>query len=153
MIVVVVALAATVGKTNPGAALNDVGQITTAMAPFLGSNTAKILIGASILGGALVAALVVSLAGSWGLAEVLGWKHSLNDRINRRNAKFYVTYAAGPRGRRGAGPRQRGPGGAGSRLRGDERAAAADRPRVPARPGGQVPAAASTGCAGPTGSR
>jgi Mn2+/Fe2+ NRAMP family transporter len=93
MIVVVVALAATVGKTNPGAALNDVGQITTAMAPFLGSSTAKILIGASILGGALVAALVVSLAGSWGLAEVLGWKHSLNDRINRRNAKFYVTYA------------------------------------------------------------
>jgi Mn2+/Fe2+ NRAMP family transporter len=93
MIVVVVALAATVGKTNPGAALNDVGQITTAMAPFLGSNTAKILIGASILGGALVAALVVSLAGSWGVAEVLGWKHSLGDRINRRNAKFYVTYA------------------------------------------------------------
>jgi Mn2+/Fe2+ NRAMP family transporter len=93
MIVVVIALAATVGKTNPGAALNDVGQITSAMTPFLGSNTAKILIGASILGGALVAALVVSLAGSWGLAEVLGWKHSLNDRINRRNAKFYITYA------------------------------------------------------------
>lgn len=92
MIVVVIALAATVNKTNPGAALNDVGQIASSMAPFLGTNTAHILIGASILGGALVAALVVSLAGSWGLAEVLGWKHSLNDRINRRNAKFYITY-------------------------------------------------------------
>ena len=93
MIVVVVALAATVGKTDPGAALNDVGQIASAMTPFLGSNTAKILIGASILGGALVAALVVSLAGSWGMAEVFGWKHSLKDRIGRHNWKFYVTYA------------------------------------------------------------
>ena len=93
MLVVVIALAATVGRTDPGAALDDVGQIASAMIPFLGPNTAKILIGASVLGGALVAALVVSLAGSWGLAEVLGWKHSLNDRISRRNLKFYVTYA------------------------------------------------------------
>lgn len=93
MIVVVVALAATVGRTNPGAALNDVGQIANAMTGFLGSGTAKVLIGASVLGGALVAALVVSLAGSWGISEVLGWKHSLNERISRRNAKFYVLYA------------------------------------------------------------
>jgi Mn2+/Fe2+ NRAMP family transporter len=93
MIVVVIALAATVGKTNPGTALNDVGDIASAMTPFIGSHTAKVLIGASILGGALVAALVVSLAGSWGVAEVFGWKHSLNERISRRNAKFYVTYA------------------------------------------------------------
>lgn len=93
MIVVVIALAATIHTTDPGATLDSVGQIATAMAPFIGSNTAHVLIGASILGGALVAALVVSLAGSWGLAEVLGWKHSLNERINRRNAKFYLTYA------------------------------------------------------------
>jgi Mn2+/Fe2+ NRAMP family transporter len=93
MIVVVVALAATINKTNPGVALNDVGQIAGAMDPFLGKNTANVLIGASVLGGALVAALVVSLAGSWGLAEVLGWKHSLNEPISRRSAKFYVTYA------------------------------------------------------------
>jgi Mn2+/Fe2+ NRAMP family transporter len=94
MIVVVIALAASVGKANPGAALNDTGQIARAMAPFLGSaRTADILIGAAILGGALVAALVVSLAGSWGLAEVLGWKHSLNERVSRRNAGFYLTYA------------------------------------------------------------
>jgi Mn2+/Fe2+ NRAMP family transporter len=52
----------------------------------------KVLVGASIMGGALVAALVVSLAGSWGLSEVLGWKHSLNERLTKENAKFYVTY-------------------------------------------------------------
>ncbi len=92
MIVVVITLAATVGRKDAGATLNNVGQITGALTPYLGSNTAKVLIGASILGGALVAALVVSLAGSWGIAEVLGWKHSLNERISRKNAKFYVTY-------------------------------------------------------------
>jgi Mn2+/Fe2+ NRAMP family transporter len=94
MIVVVIALAASVGKARLGAALGSTGQIATAMAPFLGSaKTADILIGAAIMGGALVAALVVSLAGSWGLAEVLGWNHSLNERISRRNARFYLTYA------------------------------------------------------------
>ncbi len=93
MIVVVITLAATVGRKDTGAALNDVGQIAGALDPFLGSNTSKALVGASILGGALVAALVVSLAGSWGIAEVLGWKHSLDERISRRNLKFYVTYS------------------------------------------------------------
>ncbi|MFI9271239.1 NRAMP family divalent metal transporter [Kitasatospora sp. NPDC052896] len=93
MIVVVIALAASVGRKDTNAALNDVGQIAGALTPYLGSGNAKWLVGASILGGALVAALVVSLAGSWGIAEVLGWKHSLDERISRRNAKFYVTYA------------------------------------------------------------
>jgi Mn2+/Fe2+ NRAMP family transporter len=92
MIVVVIALAATIHRTDPGATLESVGQIASAMAPFIGTHTAHLLIGVAILGGALVAALVVSLAGSWGLAEVLGWKHSLNDRISRRTAKFYLTY-------------------------------------------------------------
>ena len=27
------------------------------------------------------------------MAEVFGWKHSLNERPNRANAKFYATYA------------------------------------------------------------
>ena len=93
MIVVVITLAATVGRKDTGAALNDVGQIAGALDPFLGSSTSKALVGASILGGALVAALVVSLAGSWGIAEVLGWKHSLDERISRRNLKFYITYS------------------------------------------------------------
>jgi Mn2+/Fe2+ NRAMP family transporter len=94
MIAVIVTMAATAGRTNPGAPLTSVGQIASAVAPFLGSMQAKILIGAAILGGALVSALVVSVAGSWGLAEVAGWKHSLNSRPGRDSAKFYLTYAA-----------------------------------------------------------
>ncbi|KGO32493.1 hypothetical protein Q757_00715 [Oenococcus alcoholitolerans] len=41
----------------------------------------------------MVAALVVALAGTWGITEVLGWKHSLNERLDRSNAGFYTIYA------------------------------------------------------------
>jgi Mn2+/Fe2+ NRAMP family transporter len=94
MIVVILAFAATIFKVDPNMSLNTVGQLAGGLAPYIGSETSKVLVGASILGGALVAALVVSLAGSWGIGEVLGWRHSLNERLNRKNAKFYLTYAA-----------------------------------------------------------
>ena len=93
MIVVIITLAATVWKAGERNSLDTVGQIAGALTPFIGSGESKALIGAAVLGGALVAALVVSLAGSWGIAEVLGWRHSLNERITRDNAKFFVTYA------------------------------------------------------------
>ncbi|CAI2694753.1 hypothetical protein AKUA1404_13550 [Apilactobacillus kunkeei] len=54
---------------------------------------AKAIMGSSILGGALVAAIVVVLAGTWGMTEVLDWKHSLNERINRSNLGFYSMYS------------------------------------------------------------
>jgi Mn2+/Fe2+ NRAMP family transporter len=92
MIVVIVAFAATIFKVNRGAAPNTVGQLAGALGPYIGGTSSRVLIGAAILGGGLVAAIVVSLAGSWGISEVLGWKHSLNERINRRNAKFYLVY-------------------------------------------------------------
>lgn len=94
MIVVVVTFASTVWQHHRGATLNTVTDMTTALGPFLGSRTADVLLGAAVLGGALVAAIVVSLAGSWGISEVLGWKHSLNERPNRTNAKFYLVYSA-----------------------------------------------------------
>ena len=93
MIAVIVTLAATVFTHGLKPTLNTVGDIAAAVTPFLGGMPAKILIGAAVLGGALVAALVVSLAGSWGVADVMGWKHSLNSRIDRSNWKFYTVYA------------------------------------------------------------
>jgi Mn2+/Fe2+ NRAMP family transporter len=93
MIVVIIAFAATIFKTDPHLPLNTVGQLAGALGPYIGPTASKALIGAAILGGALVAALVVSLAGSWGVCEVLGWRHTLNERLNRRNAKFYLIYA------------------------------------------------------------
>ncbi|AZZ60151.1 divalent metal cation transporter [Oenococcus sp. UCMA 16435] len=93
MIVVVVTFAATIGRLGRHPSLNTVGEIVHALVPFIGSWPAKILIGASMLGGSLVAALVVALAGTWGITEVLGWKHSLNERLNKKNFGFYTIYA------------------------------------------------------------
>jgi Mn2+/Fe2+ NRAMP family transporter len=94
MISVIVAMAATIGRTSPGAALSSVGEIASALRSFIGFGQARILVGAAILGGALVSALVVSVAGSWGVSEVFGWRHSLNERPSRANWRFYLTYAA-----------------------------------------------------------
>jgi Mn2+/Fe2+ NRAMP family transporter len=92
MISVIVALAATAYQVHRGANLTTVAQIAHALSHQLGGHLANVLVGAAILGGAMVAALVVSVAGSWGIAEVLGWQHSLNERVDRRTAKFYITY-------------------------------------------------------------
>lgn len=93
MIMVVAALAATVGRTHPDATLNTVGQIADALTPFLGHLGGRVFFGLGILGAALVAAIVSSLAAAWGLAEVFAWKHTLNQRPNRQTAAFYLTYA------------------------------------------------------------
>ncbi len=93
MIAVVISLAATLGVATSHAPLNTVGQIANALTPFLGTIGGKLLFSLGMLGAALVAAIVASLAGAWGVAEVFGWKHSLNERPNRANAKFYLTYA------------------------------------------------------------
>lgn len=47
-----------------------------------------------MIGASVLAALVVCLAGGWGMAEVLGWRHSLNDSP-RHATGFYVLVAAG----------------------------------------------------------
>ncbi len=92
-IAVVIAAAATLGQHDPGAALNTVGQIAGALTPYLGHVGGTIAFGLGMLGAALVAAIVSSVAGAWGLAEVFGWKHTLNERPSRTTAKFYLTYA------------------------------------------------------------
>lgn len=92
MITMVLAFAATVGRSNAGTTLGSVGDMAGALSPFLNVIAAKVLLGSAVLGAALVAALVASIAGAWGLSEVFGWDHSLNERPNRRNAKFYTVF-------------------------------------------------------------
>jgi len=93
MIAVVITVATTIGTHNPGASLNTVGQISGALTPYLGRVGAALVFGLGMLGAALVAAIVASLAGAWGLSEVFGWRHTLNERPDRSTAKFYITYA------------------------------------------------------------
>jgi Mn2+/Fe2+ NRAMP family transporter len=93
MISVVVTMASTIGAHNGETALNTVGDIANALTPYLGRVGGTVLFGLGMLGAALVAAIVASLAGAWGLSEVFGWKHTLNERPNRATAKFYITYS------------------------------------------------------------
>jgi len=93
MISVVITVGATIGTHNGDAALHTVGDISHALTPYLGRLGGTVLFGLGMLGAALVAAIVASLAGAWGLSEVFGWRHTLNERPNRATAKFYLTYS------------------------------------------------------------
>ncbi len=92
MAAVVVATAATIGRTTPDATLNTVGDISHAITPFLGDGVGKFVFSAGILGAGLVASIVVSLASAWGFGEVTGYRRSLE--ANPLQAPwFYGVYA------------------------------------------------------------
>lgn len=91
MAAVLVTTAATIGKTNPGAPLNTVHQISEAITPFLGTTAGHILFAIGITGSSLVAAIVVSLTAAWGLGEVTGYHRSLEHRP-REAPWFYAIY-------------------------------------------------------------
>lgn len=93
MIGFIVLFAATVFHSQLHATEETVGDLVTSIGRYIGMVPAKAIMGSSILGGALVAAIVVVLAGTWGMTEVLDWKHSLNERINRSNLGFYSMYS------------------------------------------------------------
>lgn len=86
-------VAATLGTRHPGKSLSTVGEISQALTPYLGRLGGTVLFGLGMLGAALIAALVASLAGAWALSEVLGWRHTLNQRPTRATRKFHLTYA------------------------------------------------------------
>jgi len=88
---VVIASAAAFATRGAHASLDTVGSIAHALAPFLGWDGARLLFGLGLVGASFVAALVVSLAGAWGVSEVFGWRHSLNDPVPHAR-KFYWLY-------------------------------------------------------------
>lgn len=92
MLVFIITFAGTLYKSGTHRSLNTVGQMAAGLSPFLGNWTTKILLGVSMFGGAMVAALVVALAGTWGITEVLNWHHSLNEPFNKKSAGFYIIY-------------------------------------------------------------
>lgn len=94
MVAIVIASGATLGATMHGRSLTSIGDIATALTPFLGHRGAVLLFGLGMVGASLVAALVVTLAGAWGISEVLGWRHSLNDTPGRA-VGFYGLAVAG----------------------------------------------------------
>ena len=94
MVSIVIAVGATLGASRSGRSLNSVGEIASALTPFLGHRQATIFFGLGVIGASVVAILVVTLAGAWGVAEVMGWRHSLNDAPARARG-FYALAVAG----------------------------------------------------------
>ncbi|MFA6408817.1 MAG: divalent metal cation transporter [Gammaproteobacteria bacterium] len=79
MIAVLIVAAATIGKIHGNASLDAVQQISEMITPYLGVTLGKILFGLGMIGAALIATVVVSLAAAWGVGEITGCKHSLQD--------------------------------------------------------------------------
>lgn len=93
MAAVLVATAATIGKSGGGIVLDTVQQIAGAITPSLGVGTGRILFALGMSGAALVATIVVTLTAARALGEVLGVKHSL-EHHPREAPWFYGIYSA-----------------------------------------------------------
>lgn len=92
MAAVLVAAAVALGNIQgPKPSLNTVGQISHALTPVLGYSLGRIAFAMGVLGAAMVAAIVVSLASAWGLGEVTGYRHSLSHNPGQA-PWFYVVY-------------------------------------------------------------
>jgi Mn2+/Fe2+ NRAMP family transporter len=76
-----------------GGSLTSVQAISAALVPYLGTAAGKLAFGLGMVGAALVAAIVVSLAAAWGFAELTGARHSLNCRATQAPL-FYGVYVA-----------------------------------------------------------
>ncbi|WP_322050278.1 NRAMP family divalent metal transporter [Paraburkholderia bannensis] len=89
---VLVAAAATLSAHGQSHSLGSIGEIGNALVVELGPFAGRLLFGAGVLGAALVAAIVSSLALAWGLGEVFGYKASL-EAGPARAPWFYAAYA------------------------------------------------------------
>jgi Mn2+/Fe2+ NRAMP family transporter len=72
--------------------LSSVGEIANALSPYLGTFVSRLTLALGISGAGLLAAIVVSLAASWAVAEAFGAKRSLNDKP-KSAPLFYGIYA------------------------------------------------------------
>ena len=92
MAAVLIAVAATIGATNPETSLKTVGEMSGALTPFLGDGLGTLVFSLGVLGAGMVAALVATLALAWGVGEVAGFKRSL-DLGPIQASWFYGVYA------------------------------------------------------------
>jgi len=90
---VLIAAAATLRSHSAPASLHNVGEISNALTPLLGARVGRLVFGAGVLGASLVAAIVSSLALSWGVGEVSGYRRSLEYRPFEAKW-FYAVFAA-----------------------------------------------------------
>ena len=92
MAAVLVAAAATLAPHGAKPDLATVGDLSTALTPYLGVGVGRLVFGLGIVGAGMVAAIVASLALAWGLGEVTGYRHSLEHHPLEARW-FYGVYA------------------------------------------------------------
>jgi Mn2+/Fe2+ NRAMP family transporter len=88
---VLIAAAAALGRHTTTLSLTSVGDISAALTPCLGIAAGRLIFSVGVLGAAIVAAVVSSLAMAWGVGEVLGLRRSLEFKP-RQVRWFYITY-------------------------------------------------------------
>jgi Mn2+/Fe2+ NRAMP family transporter len=91
MAAILIATAATIGVSHPDASLNNVGEMSEALTPFMGEAMGYLVFSLGVLGAGLVAAIVASLALAWGVGEVAGFRRSLEYRPLEARG-FYGVY-------------------------------------------------------------
>ena len=94
MAAVLVAAAATIGKTNSSVSLNSIEDFAHMLTPVMGVMVGRLLFSLGILGAAMIASVVVSLAAAWGFGEVTGYKHSL-EHSPLEAPWFYLVFTFG----------------------------------------------------------
>ncbi len=80
---ILIAAAATLGQSHGQVELGSVGGISAALTPILGPQAARLVFSMGVLGAAMVAAIVSSLAMAWGVGEVLGLRRRLETEAGR----------------------------------------------------------------------
>lgn len=91
MAAVLIATAATLGRSGNSESLGTVQQIAEAITPFLGRRIGTTMFALGMIGAALVATIVVTLTAARTLGEILGFKHSL-EYHPREAPWFYGIY-------------------------------------------------------------
>jgi Mn2+/Fe2+ NRAMP family transporter len=76
-----------------GRPLDNIGQISQALTPLLGEMTGRLVFSIGVVGAAMAAAIVSSLACAWGLGELFGLHRSL-ERESRARYRFLAVYSA-----------------------------------------------------------
>ncbi|TLU74601.1 divalent metal cation transporter [Lichenicoccus roseus] len=92
MAAVLIACAATIAPHQPNASLDTIGEMSQALTPFMGGTAGRLVFSLGVLGAAMVAAIVASLALAWGVGEVAGYRRSLELRPLEARW-FYGVYA------------------------------------------------------------
>ena len=90
---ILIAAATTLVAGGASAGLGSVGEISNALSPLLGESVGRMVFGIGVLGASMVAAIVSSLALTWGVGEVIGYRRSLEYRPFEAKW-FYGVYAA-----------------------------------------------------------